>query len=86
LSKVKVSAFAVSLDGFGEGPDQSLQNPLGKGGMDLHRWAFPTRFFQKMFGGGEGTTGVDNDFAEKAAANLGAWILGRNMFSPLRGP
>ena len=86
MGKVRVAGFAISMDGFGAGPEQSLKDPLGKGGLDLHRWMFPTRAFQKMFGAGEGTTGPDNDFAERAATNVGAWILGRNMFSPLRGP
>jgi dihydrofolate reductase len=87
MSKLRVNCFAVSIDGFGAGPDQSLKNPLGVGGLNLHRWVFPTRSFQKTHGGGaEGTTGVDNDFAERGLAGLGAWILGRNMFSPLRGP
>ena len=83
---VKVSAFTVSLDGFGAGPEQSLQNPMGKGTSALHRWMLKTRMFQKMFGGGEGTTGPDNDFAERSMQNTGAWIMGRNMFAPSRGP
>lgn len=86
MSKLRVSAFGLSIDGFGAGPDQSLDNPLGVGGMGLHNWFFPTRTFQKMHGGGDGTTGVDDDFAAEAMANLGAWILGRNMFGPIRGP
>ncbi len=76
----------MSLDGFGAGPDQSLANPLGVGGMGLHEWVFPTRTFQKMFGNGGGTTGIDDDFAARGFADLGAWILGRNMFGPIRGP
>ena len=73
------------MDGFGAGPDQSLDHPLGIGGENLHRWFFPTRTFQKMFGQGDGTTGPDNDFAERGFDRIGAWILGRNMFSPIRG-
>ncbi len=85
LSKLKVSAFSVSIDGYGAGPDQSLQNPLGAGGMALHEWAFPTQTFQRMFGNASGSTGVDEDFAARSFANVGAWILGRNMFGPVRG-
>jgi dihydrofolate reductase len=85
MSKVKVSAFSVSLDGFGAGPDQTLHEPLGKRGEELHEWFFPTKMFQKMYGNGEGTEGADNDFAEKSFENLGAWIMGRNMFGPVRG-
>jgi len=86
MPKLRVNAFAISLDGYGAGPDQGLDNPLGRGGMGLHQWFFPTRTFQKMFGKGEGTTGIDDDFAARAMDNLGAWILGRNMFGPVRGP
>ncbi len=86
MSKLRVSAFALSIDGFGAGPDQSVDNPLGVGGEALHNWFFPTRTFQKMYGSGDGTTGVDDDFAAQAMDNLGAWILGRNMFGPIRGP
>jgi dihydrofolate reductase len=85
MSKLRVNCFAVSLDGFGAGPDQSLDNPLGVGGMSLHQWFLPTRTFQKMQGNADGTTGVDNDFAERGMQGLGAWILGRNMFGPIRG-
>lgn len=84
--KVKVSAFSVSLDGFGAGPDQSLENPLGLRGAELHQWFFPTRVFQSMYGDQPGTTGVDNSFGERSFENTGAWILGRNMFGPVRGP
>jgi dihydrofolate reductase len=86
MSKVKVTAFSVSLDGYGAGPDQSKENPLGKRGEELHEWIFPTRMFQKMYGKGDGTEGTDNDFAEKSFENIGAWIMGRNMFGPIRGP
>ena len=85
MSKVKVSAFSVSLDGFGAGTDQSKENPLGKKGEELHNWVFPTRMFQNLYGKGEGTEGTDNDFAERSFDNLGAWIMGRNMFGPIRG-
>lgn len=86
MSKVKVTAFSVSLDGYGAGPDQSRENPLGKRGEELHEWIFPTRMFQKMYGKGNGTEETDNDFAERSFENLGAWIMGRNMFGPIRGP
>jgi dihydrofolate reductase len=88
MSKVRVAAFSLSLDGFGAGSDQSLQTPLGVGGETLHQWFFPTRTFQKMVGGGGegGTTGVDDGFAARGFENVGAWILGRNMFGPVRGP
>lgn len=85
MSKLRVHCFGVSLDGFGAGPNQSLENPLGVGGKNLHQWFFPTRVFQKMVGNPDGTTGVDNDFAERGLARIGAWILGRNMFGPIRG-
>ena len=87
MPKIKVQSFSLSLEGYGAGPEQSLENPLGKGGLALHEWAFSTRTFQRMFGnetGGE--TGVDEDFAARGFANIGAWILGRNMFGPVRGP
>jgi dihydrofolate reductase len=83
--KVRVNCFAISLDGYGAGPDQSLENPLGVGGENLHRWFVPTRTFQAMFGKQGGTTGIDDDFARRGIENLGAWILGRNMFGPVRG-
>jgi dihydrofolate reductase len=83
--KVRVSSYAISLDGFGAGPDQSLEAPLGVGGERLHQWFFPTKTFQGMYGDGQGETGVDNDFAERGMAGIGAWILGRNMFGPIRG-
>jgi dihydrofolate reductase len=85
--KVKVAAFAVTLDGFSAGPDQSLQNPLGVNGPEMMGWFFPTKIFRDMHGdhtGGE--TGVDNDMAARGFVNMGAWILGRNMFGPVRGP
>lgn len=86
MSKVRVESFTISLDGYGAGPDQDIDNPLGVGGEELHQWAFPTRTFQqKVLGGQDGTTGTDNDFAERGFRNIGAWILGRNMFAPSRG-
>jgi dihydrofolate reductase len=82
-----VESFAISLDGYGAGPSQDIDNPLGVGGTDLHQWAFPTRTFQRaLFGTDGGTTGVDDDFAARGFRNIGAWILGRNMFAPSRGP
>ncbi|MBN8219290.1 MAG: dihydrofolate reductase [Spirochaetes bacterium] len=87
MGKVKVAAFSVSLEGFGAGPNQSLENPLGLRGPELHQWFFPTKVFQSMHAGSEkGTTGIDNDFAARSFENTGAWILGRNMFGPVRGP
>lgn len=86
MSKVKVASFSVSLDGFGAGPRQSLDDPLGVGGPALMQWVFPTRTFQQMHGSGAGETGVDDDFAARGFDGLGAWILGRNMFGPVRGP
>jgi dihydrofolate reductase len=86
MSKVKVCAFSISADGYGAGPGQSLDDPLGVGGMKLHEWFFPTRTFKTMTGQPGGDTGVDDDFAAKGFENVGAWILGRNMFGPIRGP
>jgi len=86
MTKLRVQCFGLSLDGYGAGPDQSLDNPLGVGGPGLFGWFFPTRTFHKMTGKDGGTTGVDEDFAVRGFANVGAWILGRNMFGPVRGP
>lgn len=86
MGKLRVHSFAVSIDGYGAGPGQDLANPLGRGGMALHQWVFATRTFQAMHGNGEGMTGVDDDFAARGFANIGAWIIGRNMFGPVRGP
>ena len=87
MSKVKVMCFGCSLDGFSAGPDQSLEAPLGVNGPDIFQWFFPTRTFQRMHGEGvQGETGVDNQMAERSFENMGAWILGRNMFGPIRGP
>ncbi|MBR30738.1 MAG: deaminase [Spirochaetaceae bacterium] len=85
-SKVIVSAFTISLDGFGAGPNQSLEAPLGLRGNELHAWMLPTVMFQRMLGNNGGTEGVDNDFAEQSMKDIGAWIMGRNMFGPKRGP
>ncbi|HZJ54015.1 MAG TPA: dihydrofolate reductase family protein [Myxococcaceae bacterium] len=85
MSRLRVHAFALSLDGFGAGPGQDLQHPLGVGGEALHAWVFPTRTFQRMFGDQSGTTGVDDGFAARGFEGLGAWILGRHMFGPVRG-
>jgi dihydrofolate reductase len=87
MSQLRVESFTISLDGFGAGPNQSLENPLGVGGPDLHQWLLPTRTLQQtLFGADGGTTGVDDDFAARGFKNVGAWILGRNMFDPKRGP
>lgn len=87
MPKTRVSSFAISIDGFSAGPEQSLENPLGKGGPSLHEWFFPTRTFQTTVLGKEtGETGPDDDMAARGMANVGAWILGRNMFAPSRGP
>ncbi len=87
MPKLRVNTFTISLDGYGAGPDQSLEHPLGKGGETLHEWFYPTRTFRRMQDKeADGTTGVDDDFAARGMANLGAWILGRNMFGPVRGP
>lgn len=84
MPRVRVAAFSISLDGFGAGPAQSLEAPLGRNGERLHEWFAETRSFQDM-PGCEGTTGIDNGFRERSMANLGAWIMGRNMFGPVRG-
>jgi dihydrofolate reductase len=87
MTQVRVEGFTVSIDGYGAGPNQDINNPLGVGGTDLHQWLFPTLTLQQaLFGKDEGTTGVDNDFAARGFQNVGAWILGRNMFGPIRGP
>ena len=86
MSRLRVAAFSLSLDGFGAGPDQSRENPLGVNGMNLHQWAFRTRTFKKMFGQTGGETGVDDEFATRSFENIGVWIMGRNMFGPIRGP
>ncbi|MBS0663740.1 MAG: dihydrofolate reductase family protein [Verrucomicrobia bacterium] len=87
MTRVRVESFTVSLDGYGAGPNQDLDHPMGVGGADLHQWAFPTRTFQRaVFNADGGTTGIDEDFAARGFRNIGAWILGRNMFGPIRGP
>jgi dihydrofolate reductase len=87
MTRVRVESFAISLDGCGAGPNQDISNPLGVGGDALHQWALPTRTFQRaLFGADGGATGVDDDFAARGFQNVGAWILGRNMFGPIRGP
>jgi dihydrofolate reductase len=86
MSKLRVNSFSVSLDGYGAGARQSLQEPLGVGGENLHHWVVGTRTFRKLFGNKGGSTGVDDDFARRGFDNVGAWILGRNMFGPVRGP
>ncbi|MBK8957861.1 MAG: dihydrofolate reductase family protein [Proteobacteria bacterium] len=87
MSRLRVESFTISLDGYGAGPDQDLDNPLGVGGTSLHAWAFSTRTFQKAVLGSDGgaSDGVDEQFAARGFRNIGAWILGRNMFGPVRG-
>jgi dihydrofolate reductase len=86
MTRVRVEGFTVSLDGYGAGPNQDIDNPLGVGGTELHQWLIPTRTFQQaLFGKDGGTTGVDDDFAARSFQNVRAWILGRNMFAPDRG-
>ena len=86
MTRVRVESFTISIDGYGAGPDQDIHSPLGIGGEGLHQWLIPTRTFQQIHGAGDGTTGVDDDFAARGFRNVGAWILGRNMFGPVRGP
>jgi dihydrofolate reductase len=86
MSLVRVMSVGVSLDGFAAGPDQSLEHPLGTTGPEIMSWFFPTRFFREMNGMEGGETGVDNDMAQRSFVGVGAWILGRNMFGPIRGP
>jgi dihydrofolate reductase len=84
MAEIRVHAFSISLDGYGAGPDQSPENPLGVGGEELHEWMFPTRTFQQMQGKEGGTSGVDDEPTRRGFENIGAWILGRNMFAPSR--
>ncbi|MEP7013044.1 MAG: dihydrofolate reductase family protein [Acidobacteriota bacterium] len=86
MSKLCVRSFGISLDGYGAGPNQNLENPLGERGPELMEWFFPTRVWTQMHGGEGGETGIDNEMAELGFENFGAWILGRNMFGPVRGP
>jgi dihydrofolate reductase len=85
MSKVRVLNFTISLDGYGAGPNQSMENPLGRGGEELHNWMVKTATFQKLYGGEGGDEGIDNDFTVRGLSNIGAWILGRNMFTLSRG-
>jgi len=86
LSKLRVHSFSISIDGYGAGPNQDLQHPLGVGGPELFDWFVHTRTWQHMQGNQDGETGADDDSAARGFANIGAWILGRNMFGPVRGP
>ncbi|MBU6463113.1 MAG: dihydrofolate reductase [Bradyrhizobium sp.] len=86
MTKVRVGGFSISLDGFGAGPEQSLENPLGKRGRELHQWFFGTRSFKAMIGQEGGSDGLDERYAHRAMEGFGAFILGRNMFGPVRGP
>lgn len=87
MSRVRVESFTISADGFGAGPNQDIDHPLGERGESLHGWAIPTRTFQRhLFGSDSGESGVDDEFAARGFSNVGAWILGRNMFGPVRGP
>jgi dihydrofolate reductase len=86
MPKLRVAAFSVSIDGYGAGPNQRLEHPLGENGTELHAWFFETQTFRKMHGQEGGHTGVDDQLAARAMDNTGAWILGRNMFGPVRGP
>lgn len=85
MTKLRIHTFSISLDGYGAGPRQDLDNPLGVGGFALHEWIFPTRSFYQMQGREEGESGVNDDFVACSSVNIGAWILGRNMFGPIRG-
>jgi dihydrofolate reductase len=86
MSKLRVHCFGVSVDGYGAGPKQDIDNPLGVGGMDLHNWMVGTRTFKRMHEEEGGGVGIDDDFTARGIDNIGAWILGRNMFGPIRGP
>jgi dihydrofolate reductase len=86
MSKLRVQSFGVSLDGYAAGPEQSLEHPLGKRGPEIMNWVFPTRAFRQMQGQQGGETGIDNDMMLSGFDGVGAWILGRNMFGPVRGP
>lgn len=86
MNKLRVLSFSMSIDGFGAGPHQSLENPLGKNGPEIMEWFFHSRVWREMHGESGGESGVDNDFAQKGFQNLGAYIMGRNMFGPVRGP
>ena len=86
MTRVRVENFSISIDGYGAGPNQTLENPLGAGGEDLHPWVVAARTWRELHGKEGGTTGIDDDFVQRGMTNLGSWILGRNMFGPLRGP
>jgi dihydrofolate reductase len=86
MPKLSVRSFSISLDGYGAGPNQSLADPLGENGEQLHEWVVATKTFKALFGREGGATGVDDDFAKRGFEKIGAWILGRNMFGPVRGP
>lgn len=86
MGRIKVAAFSLSLDGYGAGPGQSEAQPLGSGGEALHRWILSTRTFAAMTGGSDGRTDADDHYAQRSFDNIGAWIMGRNMFGPVRGP
>jgi dihydrofolate reductase len=86
MTRVRVHNFSISLDGYGAGPHQTREEPLGVGGERLHDWFIPTRAFQSIVGKGGGTTGIDDDIASRFGVGVGAWIMGRNMFGPIRGP
>ncbi|KYF92471.1 deaminase [Sorangium cellulosum] len=94
MSRLRANAFSISIDGYGAGPDQGLDNPMGVGGMALHKWVLGTKTFQKMSADFAGSLigdeaargGVDDDFAARGFENIGAWIMGRHMFGPMRGP
>jgi dihydrofolate reductase len=86
MPRLRVHGYSISLDGYGAGPGQSLDNPQGVGGLANHKWAFATRTLRQMFGGEGGETGIEDDLAARGFANIGAWIMGRNMFTPERGP
>jgi len=86
MSKLRVCSFSLTLDGFGAGPDQSLEHPLGVNGQEMMEWVFATRFWRRHQGEENGETGIDNAKAEASFENIGAWIMGRNMFGPVRGP
>jgi dihydrofolate reductase len=86
MAKLRVQSLSLSLDGYGAGPRQDIDNPIGVGGLRMMEWMRTTRTFQKMYGAAGGTAGIDDDFAARGFVDVGAWILGRNMFGPIRGP
>src|SRR5262249_33243067 len=86
VSRLRVQSFAISIDGYGAGPSQDVDNPLGVNGTALIEWFFPTRVCRRMYEHADAEAGVDNAIAEEAFSGIGAWILGRNMFGPVRAP